>query len=148
MTKSKSHLLGSVSVPPQRPVAESSTDNKPATYKPKVQAAPGRQRSRQARPESNVVGRHGDRASGESGDTDAPARTYLTGPMVCRRYAISQMGLWRWMRDADLGFPQPTLRIRDRRYWLLHDLVQWEERQRPQGGEEAAMRARFKIDAA
>ena len=29
---------------------------------------------------------------------------------------ISAMGLWRWLRDEDLGFPAPLM-IKGRRYW-------------------------------
>ncbi len=55
-----------------------------------------------------------------------PDAVYLTGPQVCARYQISDMTLWRWLHDAKLGFPQPALRVRDRRYWLLDALLAWE----------------------
>jgi predicted DNA-binding transcriptional regulator AlpA len=58
-------------------------------------------------------------------------RRYLTGPQVCARYGISDVSLWRWLRDHD--FPPPTLRIRDRRYWLESELVAWERAQLPHG---------------
>jgi predicted DNA-binding transcriptional regulator AlpA len=60
-------------------------------------------------------------------------RRFLTGPQVCARYSISDVGLWRWLRDPELAFPQPALRIRDRRYWLEADLVAWERAQLPAG---------------
>jgi predicted DNA-binding transcriptional regulator AlpA len=72
--------------------------------------------------------RHGDRWSGDDGDDDA-ARKFLTGPQVCLRYAITDMSLWRWLRDPALNFPPPAMRIRDRRYWLLTDLLAWERGQ-------------------
>lgn len=50
---------------------------------------------------------------------------WLTGPQVARRFGISSMSLWRWARDPRLGFPAPT-RVRDRNYWRLADLVEWE----------------------
>jgi predicted DNA-binding transcriptional regulator AlpA len=56
------------------------------------------------------------------------ADQYLRGPDVLKRYGIHETTLWRWLRDPDLayvGFPRP-LRIRGRRYWLLHELEEWE----------------------
>jgi predicted DNA-binding transcriptional regulator AlpA len=60
-------------------------------------------------------------------------RRYLTGPAVWKRYGISDVGLWRWLRDPEINFPQPALRIRDRRYWLESDLIRWERAQLPRG---------------
>jgi hypothetical protein len=52
--------------------------------------------------------------------------TYLTAAQVRKRYGgVSDMALWRWLRDERLGFPQP-LRIQSRRFWRLTDLVAWE----------------------
>jgi hypothetical protein len=51
--------------------------------------------------------------------------------MVCARYSITDMSLWRWLRDAELRFPQPALRVKDRRYWLESDLITWERSQVP-----------------
>lgn len=67
---------------------------------------------------------HGDRDLGDD-EATLPHR-YMKGPQVCQRYAISDMSLWRWLQDTELAFPQPALRIRDRRYWLEADLVAWE----------------------
>ena len=60
-------------------------------------------------------------------------RRFLTGPQVWARYSISDVGLWRWLRDPEINFPQPALRIRDRRYWLEADLIRWERAQLPHG---------------
>lgn len=50
----------------------------------------------------------------------------LSAPAVRRRYNnLSDMGLWRWLRDPELGFPQPIY-IRKRRYWQLGTLEAWE----------------------
>jgi predicted DNA-binding transcriptional regulator AlpA len=49
----------------------------------------------------------------------------LPGPLVCRRYQISQMTRWRWENDPDLKFPQP-IRINRRSYWRIRDLEMWE----------------------
>ena len=62
--------------------------------------------------------RHGDR-----GDE---AAKYLAGPAVWERYQISDMTLSRWLRDEKVAFPQPALRVRERRYWLIADLERWE----------------------
>jgi predicted DNA-binding transcriptional regulator AlpA len=59
-------------------------------------------------------------------DDDAATRKFLTGPQVQERYGISDMSLWRWLKDAALNFPQPTMWIRDRRFWLESDLIAWE----------------------
>jgi predicted DNA-binding transcriptional regulator AlpA len=60
-----------------------------------------------------------------------PPRHYLTGPQVCARYSITEMSLWRWLNDRAIAFPQPALRVRDRRYWLESDLLAWERAQLP-----------------
>jgi hypothetical protein len=50
---------------------------------------------------------------------------YLPGRQVRDRYKVSDMTLWRWLRDSELKFPQPTI-INRRRYWLIQDLEAWE----------------------
>ena len=73
--------------------------------------------------------RHGDR---ENPDTsDDPPRRFLTGPQVCSRYSITDMSLWRWLKDPTIGFPKPAMRVKDRRYWLEADLIAWERAQLP-----------------
>jgi len=52
---------------------------------------------------------------------------WLTGPQVAHRFGISSMSLWRWMHDPKLGFPDPT-RIRERNYWRLSEIIEWERR--------------------
>lgn len=50
----------------------------------------------------------------------------LTAKQVRTRYGnVSDMALWRWLRDERLAFPQPMV-INSRRYWKLSDLAQWE----------------------
>jgi predicted DNA-binding transcriptional regulator AlpA len=50
----------------------------------------------------------------------------LTARQVRTRYGgVSDMALWRWLRDERLAFPQPIV-INSRRYWKLSDLAQWE----------------------
>jgi predicted DNA-binding transcriptional regulator AlpA len=75
---------------------------------------------------ANIRQRNGDHSSG-----DQDAARYLTGPQLCARYSISDMSLWRWLQDAEIGFPRPAMRVRERRYWLETDLVAWERAQLP-----------------
>jgi hypothetical protein len=53
---------------------------------------------------------------------------YITGPMLCRRYGVSEQSIWRWRRDPALGFPKVALHINGRNYWKLGDLIKWERR--------------------
>jgi len=58
---------------------------------------------------------------------------YLPAGQVRSRYGVSDMSLWRWLRDEALAFPQP-LKIHNRRYWKLSELQAWEaSRAEPQG---------------
>ena len=51
---------------------------------------------------------------------------FLNATQVRSRYGgVSDMALWRWLRDEDLGFPKP-IRIKGRRFWLVSSLVAWE----------------------
>lgn len=62
----------------------------------------------------------------------------LSGPAVRRRYNnLSDMGLWRWLRDPKLNFPQPIY-IRRRRYWTLEQLEAWEASRAAASSTEAA----------
>lgn len=59
---------------------------------------------------------------------DTGGQVYLTASQVRERYGdIADMTLWRWLRDPDLGFPQPEYRRR-RRYWLAADLDAYDAR--------------------
>ena len=54
------------------------------------------------------------------------AITYLNAAQVRTRYGgVSDMALWRWLNDQELGFPKP-FRINRRRYWKASDLTAWE----------------------
>ena len=48
-------------------------------------------------------------------------QTYLPAGQVRARYGVSDMSLWRWLRDSELAFPAP-IKIHKRRYWRLADL--------------------------
>jgi len=37
---------------------------------------------------------------------------------------ISDMSLWRWLQDPDLGFPRPIV-IQRRRYWRESEVANW-----------------------
>jgi predicted DNA-binding transcriptional regulator AlpA len=52
--------------------------------------------------------------------------TYRNAAQVRARYGgISDMTLWRWLHDEELGFPQP-IRINGRRFWSEEALNTWE----------------------
>lgn len=55
----------------------------------------------------------------------------LPAAQVLARYQVSDMTLFRWLKDARLRFPQP-IRINGRRYWRLADLQTFEVRQSSQ----------------
>ena len=39
---------------------------------------------------------------------------------------VSDMSLWRWLNDPDLGFPRPIY-IARRRYWRAAEISDWIE---------------------
>jgi len=53
---------------------------------------------------------------------------FLPAAQVKQRYGVTDMSLWRWLKDASLGFPHP-IRINGRRFWRLADLRAWEASQ-------------------
>ncbi len=56
------------------------------------------------------------------------AAVYLTAPQTKARYGgISDMTLWRWLTDPDLGFPQPLV-INRRRLFSLEELEDFDQR--------------------
>jgi hypothetical protein len=60
--------------------------------------------------------------------TQPSGAQYLGGREVCQRYGIVPMTLHRWLKDKDLGFPEPSFRNRTLRYWLESDLIEWERK--------------------
>ena len=52
----------------------------------------------------------------------------LPAAQVLARYQVTEMTLYRWLKDARLSFPQP-IRIHTRRYWRLADLQAFESAQ-------------------
>ena len=54
---------------------------------------------------------------------------YLTAEQVRTRFGgISDMSLWRWLKDPELEFPQP-IRVNRRRLFKEHEIIEWEARQ-------------------
>jgi hypothetical protein len=47
-------------------------------------------------------------------DANAPDKL-VPDPKVAKEFGISAMGIWRWERDPDLGFP-PAIVIRKRKF--------------------------------
>jgi predicted DNA-binding transcriptional regulator AlpA len=60
--------------------------------------------------------------------TDQADELFFPAPLVASRYHVSDMTLYRWVRDPRMQFPAPHYFGRFR-YWKLSDLVSW-ERQR------------------
>ena len=50
---------------------------------------------------------------------------YLPARQVMDRYKITRTTLWRWVKNPDLGFPDP-IEINSRRYWPESALTAWE----------------------
>jgi len=48
-------------------------------------------------------------------------------PKVEQEFDRTSMSLWRWLRDPELGFPQP-IKIRNRNFWLRSDLDAFKRR--------------------
>jgi predicted DNA-binding transcriptional regulator AlpA len=63
-------------------------------------------------------------------------QAYLPAAAVRARYGVSDMSLWRWLRDEALRFPAP-IRINNRRFWRLAELEKWES-SRAEGGAHAS----------
>ena len=57
--------------------------------------------------------------------SDEAQEELVPDPAVARRYGVNLRTLPRWDADPDLNFPKP-IKIRNRRYRRLQDLVVWE----------------------
>ena len=53
------------------------------------------------------------------------SRRLLPDPVVCRRYEVTAMTIWRWDHDPELGFPKP-IRIKRRKYRYESELEAFE----------------------
>lgn len=58
---------------------------------------------------------------------------YLPARKVWERYGITQMSLWRWLRDPAMGFPRPIYFGRYR-YFRIAELEAWEAEQAQRRG--------------
>jgi predicted DNA-binding transcriptional regulator AlpA len=59
-------------------------------------------------------------------DDPAVGPVFLTTAQVRRRYGgISEMTLWRWLRDEAVSFPRPVI-ISGRRFWHAAELDTWD----------------------
>lgn len=54
---------------------------------------------------------------------------YMAAPKVLKRYDVSDMTLWRWLRDEKLNFPRP-IRIGRIRYFSIAELDAFDAAQR------------------
>lgn len=45
---------------------------------------------------------------------------------------VSDMTLWRWLNERDIGFPKPIY-IAGRRYWREAEVVAWLDKQSVEG---------------
>jgi hypothetical protein len=62
-------------------------------------------------------------------DDELRKHRWVAKPRVRDIFDISEMGLWRWIRDPHLGFPRPW-RCRGRVYFDADEIRQFAERQR------------------
>ena len=61
-----------------------------------------------------------------SGIPPGATAVYLTAAHVRARYGgVSDMTIWRWLKDPGLAFPKPR-RINRRRYWKISDLDEFD----------------------
>lgn len=70
--------------------------------------------------------------NGGSASTSITTCGFLPARHVRERYRVSDMTLWRWLRDEKMGFPQPVYLGRFR-YWRLADIEAWEAEQEARG---------------
>jgi len=57
-----------------------------------------------------------------------PTVEFLTARQTWERYGVTQMTLWRWLRNEAMNFPQPVYFGRFR-YFRLSELEAWEQNQ-------------------
>lgn len=52
---------------------------------------------------------------------------WLAGAQLAKFLNVTTMTIWRWGRDAEIEFPQPTV-IHGRKYWSRDDINAWMRR--------------------
>ena len=50
---------------------------------------------------------------------------FIPARHVRERYKVSDMTIWRWLRDEQMAFPQP-LYLGRYRYWRIAEIEAWE----------------------
>jgi predicted DNA-binding transcriptional regulator AlpA len=54
---------------------------------------------------------------------------YLPQPKVQRRYGVGAMTIWRWVHNAELGFPSPIkFTPNGRNFFRLDELLEFERK--------------------
>ena len=69
-----------------------------------------------------------------AGGTDGKRRSEVVERYVGRRelralFPVSDMTIWRWMRNPEVAFPAPVKLARNgRNFWWLPKILEWENR--------------------
>lgn len=59
----------------------------------------------------------------------APQNALISAAELRAMLGISEMSLWRWLRDPTVDFPRPFV-VKNRRYWREAEVNQWLEARR------------------
>ncbi|RWD50873.1 MAG: AlpA family phage regulatory protein [Mesorhizobium sp.] len=78
----------------------------------------------------NVPPAGNENLTGSQSQSTTQSGGFLQARQVRERYNVSDMTIWRWLRDLD--FPQPVY-ISRYRYWRVSDIEAWEARQASKG---------------
>lgn len=60
-----------------------------------------------------------------AGCGDSSTTGFLPARKVLDRYGVSDMTIWRWLRDEKMNFPKPVYLGRFR-YWRISEIEAWE----------------------
>ena len=62
---------------------------------------------------------------------DEATERYLSRRELRALFPVSDMTIWRWMHDPDVGFPAPGKLARNgRNFWWLPEILAWEAKRR------------------
>jgi predicted DNA-binding transcriptional regulator AlpA len=65
------------------------------------------------------------------------AERYISRRELRALFPVSDMTIWRWQHDPQVGFPAPIkLSANGRNFWWLPAIRDWERRRREDAGEE------------
>ena len=56
---------------------------------------------------------------------------YFTSNDILKRFHITQMTLWRWLKKPEMQFPRPA-KFGSRRYFKVRDVLAWEDGRTPE----------------